>query len=298
MDKPWAESRNWEADLELAFAPRNRRTELARVSFRGPLGVQRLFHPEPAPSLDALAAPAHCYVLHPPGGLAGGDSLRISLSVRSGAHALVTTPAAGKIYRTAEDSAGQSQKVEAEIGDGALEWLPRETIAFSGARAETSLTVRLNGRGRFIGWEILTLGRAASRLPFSAGRMGQRFRLEREGSPLLAERLEFEAGDAWTRGDFGLGRCGALLNFWAAGRAADHPGIEEAVARIKNRLASMAGPADGKTRAGATFRDGVAVVRYLGNDGRQAFLTALAAWETIRPALLGRPACRPRIWNL
>ncbi|MDR1518570.1 MAG: urease accessory protein UreD [Planctomycetota bacterium] len=288
------DDRNWAAELELGFAAEGGRTNLGRLAFWGPLRVQRLFHPEGGGGDERLAEPAHCYILHPPGGLVSGDDLRIVLEAGGGAHALATTPSAGKIYRAAAGSAVQRQRVEIAAAGGAIEWLPRETIVFSGARAELSLTARLSGGGRFIGRETLILGRAAGDLPFAAGRLNQSFRLEREGVPILLERLEFAAGDALANGAFGLGGAGILMGFWAAGSGADASGLRRAAAIIKERLAEMAGGG----RADATFRDGVAVVRYLGNDARQADRVARLAWEAARPVLLGRPVCPPRIWNL
>jgi len=77
----------WHAALELGFAAASGATRLARRKHRGPLVVQRPFLPE-GPGV------AHVYVLHPPGGLVGGDELTLDVEVDAGAHALVTTPAA------------------------------------------------------------------------------------------------------------------------------------------------------------------------------------------------------------
>ena len=80
----------WPAELELTFARHGDRTVIERRRHRGPLLVQRPFHPE-------SDGTCHAYVLHPPGGVVGGDTLSISVDVRSGASALLTTPAAAKL---------------------------------------------------------------------------------------------------------------------------------------------------------------------------------------------------------
>ena len=42
----------------------------------------------------------HLYVLHPPGGVVAGDSLDVRLQLTEAAHVLITTPGAGRFYRT------------------------------------------------------------------------------------------------------------------------------------------------------------------------------------------------------
>src|SRR4051812_17267113 len=116
----------WEAHLELDFQHLAGRTRLVHRRHVGPLHVQRPFHPEPTPG-----GAAHVYLLHPPGGLVGGDSLAIRARARKGAQVLLTTPAATKFYRTSGELAVQS--VTLEVGeDAAVEWLPQETIVFGG----------------------------------------------------------------------------------------------------------------------------------------------------------------------
>src|SRR5262245_38788911 len=108
-------SGGWQAALELGFAAEHGATRLARRAHRGPLVVQRPFLPE-GPGV------CHVYVLHPPGGLVGGDELALDVDVASGAHALVTTPAAGKVYRTNGATARQIQRLRV-AGGARLEWL-------------------------------------------------------------------------------------------------------------------------------------------------------------------------------
>src|SRR5450755_1681508 len=87
----------WQARLELRFEADAGRTRLAHRRHHGPLLIQRVFHPEPASAAGALAAePCHAYVLHPPGGVVSGDELQLEVDVQPQAHALLTTPAAGK----------------------------------------------------------------------------------------------------------------------------------------------------------------------------------------------------------
>ncbi len=124
-------SSGWQAHLRLRFngdiprflengdAPRPvGRTRLVERTHTGPLVVQRPFHPE--------GDPCHVYLVHPPGGVVGGDELRIDVQVDAGAHALITTPAATKFYRC--DGRVSSQTQELRAAGATLEWLPQENI--------------------------------------------------------------------------------------------------------------------------------------------------------------------------
>jgi urease accessory protein len=167
----------WQARIELGFARRADRTVLAHKRQLGPLAVQRPFYPE--------GGPCHTYLLHPPGGIVGGDSLEIEALVGVGAHALVTTPGASKLYRSVGASAHQTQCLRV-AGGGTLEWLPQETIFFPGAKARMCTRVDLEPNARFIGWELYSLGRPAVGERFASGRADLSFRLSR----LPLDRLE------------------------------------------------------------------------------------------------------------
>ncbi|WMC11873.1 urease accessory protein UreD [Oceanimonas pelagia] len=246
------------------------------MAFSGPLRIQRPFYPE--------GTPCHLYLLHPPGGLVSGDSLRIEVQAGSGSQSLLTTPSAGKVYR--RDSAGvaQGQQVRLQLDENAeCEWLPQETIVYRGARAALDLHIELAEDARFIGWELVCLGRPAGEHWFDDGSLTQRLQLWRGGRLLFNERLQLTAGDALHRGRAGLnGGCvfGTLL---AAG-----PGLtDELIAGLRETL--PAGFA-------VTERLGVLLVRYLGNDMNDCRTGMWAAWEQLRPVALGREASFPRIW--
>ena len=140
----------WHAELDLAFARSGGRTVLTRRDHRGPLLVQRAFYPEDNGT-------CHVYIVHPPGGVVGGDRLTITTDVGADAAALVTTPAAGKYYRTEGPDARQEQRLT--VGPGAmLEWFPQETIIFDGAQVHTRTRVALADTASFVGWESYGTG--------------------------------------------------------------------------------------------------------------------------------------------
>src|SRR5262249_52335552 len=137
------------------------RTVLAERRHDGPLVVQKPLYPE-GPDV------CHAIVVHPPGGIAGGDQLSLRAAIDNGSHALLTTPGAGKWYRSAGPMAQQSLAFDVR---GTLEWLPRETIVFDGALAELDTRIELAEGARFIGWEVVCLGRRGSGERFRRGRL-------------------------------------------------------------------------------------------------------------------------------
>ena len=67
---------------------------MVKSCHEGPLRVQRPFYPA-----NEQADECHVYLLHPPGGFVGNDTLEIEGTLAAGTHVLVTTPSAGKFYR-------------------------------------------------------------------------------------------------------------------------------------------------------------------------------------------------------
>lgn len=272
----------WHAALHLAFARTGERTVLRDNRHHGPLRVQKALYPEGEGVCQAI-------VLHPPSGIAGGDHLLISATVGAGAHAQLTTPGAGKWYRSGGPEA--SQRLELTVEEGAaLEWLPQETIVFDGARARMETRVRLAADSRFIGWDILCLGRAAAGERFEHGRFDLLCRVERGGAPIWLERGGFDGADpmlASPAGWAGHGVGGTLLCAF--------PDLPRQAAGLLEALRAIT-PGDGASH-GITALPGVLVARYLGDNSEAARLWFARLWQTLRPACCGRPAVPPRIWN-
>lgn len=256
----------WRAHLSLGFARSGGKTLLARRACDGPLVVQKPLYPEG----EALC---HAIVVHPPGGIAGGDEL--SLEVECEGHALLTTPGATKWYRSAGPRAKQKLVFEVQ---GTLEWLPREAIVFDGALAELECEVRLGGEARYIGWEIVCLGRTGSGERFSRGRLRLDTRLAKGGKLLWYERGEIEGGGTLARSPVGLGGRTVFGTMLATGAT------PELAAQCREILP-------------ATLLPGVLIARYLGDSTEEAFARFIRLWSVLRPALLERRALEPRIWR-
>lgn len=250
---------------------------------RGPLVVQRPFYPE-----DRRVP--HVYILHPPGGLVGGDRLSLDVTAGPRAHALLTTPAATKVYRSAGPAASQLLRFQIEAG-ACLEWLPQETILHDGAHAELSAEVRLEGGdARFIGLDTLCFGLPARGETFATGRCRQRFEIWLEGRPIFIERGHFDADDPVHGAAWGLG--GARVN----GLMVVAPARKTlaVVPRLRDAASQVAPPA----RAGVSvLGEGQALIcRYLGPSVERARQFFQAVWTIVRPELTGLPAVPPRIW--
>ncbi|MGB0128794.1 MAG: urease accessory protein UreD, partial [Rhodocyclaceae bacterium] len=268
----------WEAALSLEFAQRDGRSLLSRRSQRGPLAVQKTLHPEG----DGVC---HALVLHPPGGICAGDELAIDARVGHGAHALLTTPGAGKFYRS---SGGQAtQHLNFRIEDGAmLEWLPQETIVFDGARATLSTRIDLAAGAAFIGWEVVCLGRTAAGERFEGGLLATESRIGTEGKTLWLERGRIEGGSRLLVSPSGLAGQPVTATLLAT-HGEQVPGLIDQLRRCA--------AADGI--CGVTCLPRLFVARYLGPSAQSARAYFVALWQILRPALIGREAVLPRIWN-
>ncbi len=271
----------WRAELHLRCeqrpGPAGPRTVLAQKHQLGPLTLQRAFYPE--------GAPCHLYPLHPPGGVVGGDQLDIRLQVGPGAHVLATTPGAAKFYRSLGDAADQRQLLTVDAG-GVLEWLPQPAILFPGTRVRAQTDIQLTGDARFLGWEVLALGRPVIGERFTQGTLDAALRLTRDGRPVLTDRLRV-AGLADLERPGGLrGRpvTGTLL---ATGATA--PDLDAA-------LAAAADAAAAGTLIGVTLLGDVLVARALADATEPLQRVFSALWLALRPRLLGREAVPPRIW--
>ena len=272
---------HWEAEIALGFTRLDSGTVLSERRHRGPLRVQKALYPEGRDVCQTI-------LLHPPSGIAGGDRLHIAVNVGHEAHAQITTPGAGKWYRSGGEEAAQTLAF-AVGADAILEWLPQETIVFDGARSRMETRVQLASNSRYFGWEILCLGRSASGERFANGFIDLRTRIERNGQPLWLERGRIEGNDpllASRAGWAGASIGGTLL-------ATLPPEIE--IAPLLEACRAIA-PQDDAEHA-LTALPGLLVGRYLGHNSEAARNWFAALWETLRPPLLGRPALTPRIWN-
>jgi urease accessory protein len=271
-------ARRWEARLDLGFAVSGSRTALVRRAHSGPLQVQRPFYPEGRSG-------CHVYVLHPPGGLVGGDRLALDVTAERGAEVLLTTPAATKFYRSAGPKAEQHVSITVANG-AAVEWLPQETIVFGGANGESAVRVDVENGGQFLGWDVCCFGRPASGDRYATGRFVQRLEVRVGGRPVCLERAEYDAGAAV------MHRRTSLAGFPVTGTLVAVTECAELAERVRKVL-----PAPSASESfSVTSRRRVLVCRYLGESALGARDGFARAWQAVRTALLGRAPHIPRIW--
>lgn len=265
------------AELNLRIERVARGSRIAELRHRGPLRIQRPFHPE------GRERP-HVYLLHPPGGLVSADRLGIHIRVEQDAAVLLTAPGATKAYRSSGLAAHQEVCLEVAAG-GSMEWLPHEVIAYDGAQLQSCHEVHLAEGARYFGWEILCLGRPASGDHFHAGRLDLRQSLLLQGRPLLRERIFLDESTLGWRASPAMQRGyshQATVMVW--------PGSE-----IMREVAQTLVAQSGLAAAGGLI-DGLFVHRVLASGLPALRGHLLALWSALRPGLLGVPACPPRIW--
>lgn len=270
---------HWEASLALGYERRLERTVLARRSHSGPLRVQRDLYPEG----EGIC---HTIVVHPPGGIAGGDSLAVSATLGSRSAALLTTPGAGKWYRTQGAAARQTLEFAVQAG-ASLEWLPQETILFDGAIAEMKTTVRLGDDAAYTGWEVLCFGRAASGQKFSAGLLTQQTEIFSGETRLWAERARVTGGDPLMDSPVGLRGHSVCATLLAAGREFSN----ETLAACREVAAGA------NALCGVTRLPKLVIARWLGDAGEDARAYFSALWGVLRPVMNKSQAVAPRIWS-
>lgn len=268
----------WQARLSLAFEADHGTTRLVEREHAGPLRVQKPLYPEGN-------AVCHAIVVHPPGGVVGGDELDIRARVGARCSALLATPGAAKWYKA--NGHVSRQNIHLAVGDGAaLEWLPQETILFDAAHVRLDHQVELGKEASYIGCEILCFGRTASGESFNAGTVEQRTAIRRDGRLVWFEQGALAAGTTAMSSPLGLAGHSVCATLIAVGKLL--PGsVIAALREIDAPPGSF----------GVTQMKSVVVVRHLGDSSETARHLMMAAWHRLRPALSGREAVVPRIWN-
>lgn len=269
------DSAAWQASLQLHFEREGETTRLTRRAHSGPLRVQKPLYPE-GPGI------CHAIMIHPPGGIVGGDQLAIDADAGAAAHAFLTSPGAAKWYR-ANGKVSQQRVALAGGAGSAIEWMPQETIFYNEAQVRMVHEVDLAPDARYIGCEILCFGRSASGERFTRGQIAQQTSIRRGGKLLWWEQGVLRGGSAAIDSVFGLGGatvCATLIGVGAPLTAA----LLAAIRAIDPQLAV--------TQIRTVF-----CARLLCADSEHAKRVMTRVWQTLRPHLLECAAPVPRIWH-
>lgn len=270
---------DWHGKLRLTYENRRGVTQLIHNHGQAPLKVQRPFYPEGGEV-------CHSVVMHTAGGIVGGDRLSCDFRLAPDSKALITTPAATKIYRTNGREA--QQKIEIEIASGAcLEWLPLETIVFNQALYRQEMQVNLAPGANWIGWEITRFGRSARGERFIEGNWRSRTEVWQAGKPIWIDRQWLPGSETSFNSPHGLAGCPVVASLAWIGQSVEPELVEKA------RLLWS-----GSGEIGATRLPLGLLCRYRGQSSTEARRWLIAVWELIRCSYFGRSSCIPRVWQL
>ncbi|WP_435637964.1 urease accessory protein UreD [Carnimonas bestiolae] len=259
----------WRAQLELTFQQRAGKTVAVTNRHVGPLYTQRAYYPE--------GHHCHLYLLHPPGGVVGGDILATQIELEQRAGALLTMPGSTKIYRSSGPTAELRQcfRVDPHC---TLEWLPPGTILFAGANAYIESEYQLSSNACLVARETFCFGRPVMSETFDSGSVSTLLSVTLDGQPLLKERMTVD------------GSLAVLSGYPLLSTLLIYPGSESLLQQVRVLTSAYPHP------VGVTMLDGLLIVRMLANTNLELDAAQHTLWAAIREPLTGLRPIPPRIW--
>jgi urease accessory protein len=252
-----------EGHVSLAVAARRGGTGRSRVAEGGSLRVRF-----PA----ACASAQEAVLVNTAGGIAGGDRLRVEVTLEESAKLAVTTAAAEKVYRT--DGPQASLAVTATLAaDAELTWLPQETILFGHARLARTVDIAMAPTARLLFVETVVFGRSAMGETVRDGHFADRWRVRCDGKLVFAENFRLDGAIADQ-----LGEAAVAAGHVALGSVLMVPGDDAAVAAVRAVTAQFRG--DAGVSCWGSSRGGIALARLAAPDGaalRHDLITLLSA---------------------
>lgn len=285
----------WQGHLQLDFSQVGQATQMSRCHVQAPLKVQRPFYPEGE-------SVCHVAMLHTAGGIVGGDRLSVDVRLNPGAHAVLTTATAGKLYRS--NGLESTQTIHLTAAPGAcLEWLPQEMIVFEGARFRQQVRVELGAGALWFGWEVLRFGRSARGEGFAAGSWRSRTEVWQDGRLLWVDPQWLLGESEMLKSPHGLAGCPVVGSFAVVGRSVERELVEKARSLWQGNLQDVSmgdrpAPTAHSSEVGVTRLMNGMLCRYRGKSTQEARQWFTQVWHLLRAELLGRSPCVPRIWQL
>jgi len=267
----------WYARLELEYKKNQAKTILSHRLHKGPLVIQKPFYPE--------GNVCHSYLIHPPGGIVGGDILELDVVLNSDSHALITTPAANKFYRSQQVQAILTQKIKIKE-NAVLEWLPQETIFYNECDAFINTEFDLEDNAHLTCWEINCFGRPAGNELFKKGLVKQKITVKRKGIPLYVDRNVIDGESKILDASWGLNKFPVMATMLVIlnNNKINLESITEYQEHSTQRMVAF------------TLREDVLLIRYFGHHAREALALFTKCWSQTRSQLIQKNSCPPRIW--
>ena len=266
----------WIAELNLNFSRSKEKTFLSKRNHIGPLTIQRPFYPE--------GDICHVYLLHPPGGIVGGDSLTVNTNSEEFSKALITMPGATKIYRTSQNKFSKVNQNITIQKNSVLEWLPMETIIFPGACSNISTKFSLNENAKIAAWEIQCLGRPAIQEKFDMGEINLNFEVWRDEKPIIIDKFQVNESN--------LDNIAGLRGYPVLGTFVLSIDDEQMINTIRDLI-----PDNDLYVAGVTQMDYLIVIRCLSFKTHLIHEIFKNIWVKTRHLIAGKQASSPRIWS-
>ncbi len=269
----------WKGFLSFSFVDQNGRTVVKDKQHLGPLVLQRPYYQE-------INRPT-VLILHPPGGVAGGDQLELKVDFKPSSKGIISTPAATKFYRSENRLASQVQTLHLSESTEA-EWLPQETLFFNRCKVKNHLKFELDSpNNKLIAWDIVGLGRPVSGEGFDQGELIQSLELWVAEKLLFVDRLRLVPKNGVLKSSAGLAShtLFATALFYRNDTASQKKLLEE--------LQVIEWP----LLVGVTLLGNLIVMRVLADELDEIKSVLFRAWTIARPSILGLPVVKPRIWN-
>ncbi|MEP3277834.1 MAG: urease accessory protein UreD [Stappiaceae bacterium] len=218
--------------------------------------------------------------LNTAGGITGGDELTYQAHIGKHCHAVISTQAAERIYRSQHGVGTVTNDLTVD-SHGSCAWLPQETILFEKSKLRRRFSVNLGAGSDLIAVESVVLGRKAMGETIKTISFHDSWRIHRDGHLIFADdtRLSGDISELMA-GQATAGGAQAFATLIATG-----PASEGKLGQMRTLIADIEGD------AGASLIGDVLVARLVAPNGdilRRNLITILTQ-------LRGREL--PRVWH-
>jgi urease accessory protein len=272
----------WRGKVELTYAYAQGRTHPIHTFAQAPLRLQRPHYPE---------GPAVCYstIVHTAGGMVGGDELEQHIHLQPVSQVFITTPAAGKIYRSIAGTSHQTTHIQLDR-NAYLEWFPQETIVFNAAHYQQQLRINLEPGATVLLWDITRFGRTARGEEFVQGHWRSDLEVWQGDRPLLIDRQALQGSPPILQSPHGLNGYAVVGTFACVGQHLSDATLDA----LRATLNQTAIPTH---HIGLTRSLSGVICRYRGPSSQLVRQGFMAIWQSLRRSRQGTTPPMPRVWS-